>query len=531
MFGAVFIILVVACANVANLLMARAWSRQREFAIRTAMGASRGRLVRQVFTESVLLAVIGGALATAVGRLTLKILVASRPQSALDFEGARLEPTVLAWCFGLAVCTGIVFGLAPAFFVSAHRVGDSLKNGTRAAAGSAGARRTRGALVIAEVALSAVLLVASGLLLRSVVAMSRADIGVTTQGLWGVSVNVAAVGDSIARQGAFDGILKRVRAVPGVQNATIALGVPPYFGIGMNQVEIEGRPTKPSDSLMAVNMNVARSDIFSIAGIRIVAGRPFTNESRPVDLFGQTGEIVVNETFAKRFFPDGKALGGRVRRGPGLFSTIVGIAADVVIPGDQRGARTKTQFYSSIGAAPRRAVLLVRSRGSMAAMLPSIEAAVHEVAPLAKVSDERTSESFVAAQRSGHRFLLMLLGTFAGLALLLAAFGLHAVISYAVHQRTREIGVRVALGAQASDVSRMIVGQGLRLSVIGIVLGTAGGWFVARTMRALLYDVGPNDPVTMSVTAAMLVAVAVLASYAPARRALRIDPVDALRSE
>jgi predicted permease len=532
MFVAVFIVLAIACANVANLLLSRAWSRRREFAIRAAMGAGRPRLIRQMFTESMLLSIVGGVAGIGIAFVTLKTILAVQPGLSGDFDGTRIEPHVFLWALGLSLLTGILFGLAPAMFVAGERADDALKSGTPTAPGSKTARHVRGALVVAEVALSAVLLVASGLMVRTIVAMQRANYGIQPAGLWGVHLNISdkQIGDSIARQGVAQAILQRVRAVPGVQGATYSTSLPPHFATGMGEMEIEGRPVSSNDSLRAISMLMVRPELFSLAGIRILQGRAFADDRSARDFMQKNTEVVVNESFAKRFWPNGDALGKKVRRGGGPWATIVGVAADVHVPGDTRVLK-KTQFYQALAGAPTRATLVVRSIAPMNVMLPSIEAAVAEASPRVKVDKPESSEMFLTAARSMHKFTLTLIGAFAALALLLAAFGLHAVIAYSVGQRAREIGIRVALGAQSSDVMQMVIAQGMRLAVVGIAFGAVGGYITAGAMRAMLYDVAPSDPLTLGATMATLALVALVASYMPARRALRVDPVDALRSE
>jgi predicted permease len=530
MFGAVMVVLIIVCANVANLTMARAWTRQRELAVRAALGAGRGRLVRQMFTESLTLALLGGVVGVGVALLTLKLLTLARAPNN-EFEGARLEPVVLAWGFGLSILTGVLFGLAPAIFVASHRASESLKAGTRAASASVGARRFRAALVVGEVALSAVLLVASGLLVRTIVAMQHADPGFTAHGLSGIRIGMrdTRLADPQVRHDAIEAVLEQVRAVPGVQAATLGMSLPPDFGTGMGELEIDGRPVSARDSLSSISMMSAPPEFFAITGIRLTQGRVFAKNPAITDRM-LSSEVVVNETFARRFWPNGGAIGARVRRGGGPWATIVGVARDVEVPNSRR-AWTKTQFYQAMPGAPPFATLILRSDIPLTTLLPSIEAAVKRGSSLVRTSQPQTSEEMLVGARETQRFTLTLIGAFASLALILAAFGLHAVIAYSVSQRTREIGVRVALGAQAADVMQLVVGQGLRLALVGIVAGAAGGFLTAQTMRAMLYQVAPGDPVTLLGVSVLLATVGVIASYLPARRAIRVDPVEALRSE
>jgi putative ABC transport system permease protein len=531
MFAAALVVLLISCVNVANLLLARARTRQREFAIRAAMGAHTARLVRQLLTESLALSIAGGLGGLGVALLTHELLRVAQPQGSTDFTGALFEPVVFVWGFGVCLVTGLLFGLAPAMFVAGAQVNESLKAGARAASGSTSGRRFRDALVAAEVALSAVLLIASGLLARTSLAMQHADIGIDPAGLMGVRVTLTdpRLSDPAARRAAVDAMVEQVRAIPSVRGATLAMDLPPRFSTGMGELEIDGGPTARSDSLSSIAMSVTRPDFFAVTGARITEGRVFANDPTIGDRITNT-EVVVNESFARRFWPSGGAVGARVRRGNGPWSTIVGVAADVIIPKSTR-AWNRTQFYQALPAAPLHTMLIVRSNVPLATLLPEIEGAIRRANPFIKIGRSMSSDAILEASRTTTRFTLMLIGGFATLALILAALGLHAVIAYTVSQRTREIGVRVALGAQRRDVMRLVVGQGLGLATIGIAAGAVGGIATARTMRAMLYGTTAADPATLIAVSALLGGVAIAASYAPARRAVQVDPVEALRSE
>ena len=530
LFGAVGLVLLIASANVANLMVARAWTRQREFTIRSAMGARRGRLVRQVLVESLTLSLCGGAIGIAVAYATLALMSKASVLSR-QVAGARIDGTVLVWVFALSAITGVLFGLAPALFVSSDRASDALKAGNRSVAGSRSSRRLRGALVIGEVALSATLLVASGLLVRTIDAMQHADIGFQPAGLYGVQMQFAdaSFADSSARHAAISVALDRVRAVPGVQKATLAMSLLPDFVIGVGQLEIDGATVSAGDSLATTNVAGGWPELFDVVGIRILQGRSFARYAALTGRVDPT-EVVVNERFARQFFPSGGAIGGRVRRAGGPWATIVGIASDISVPGAGR-EKNGPQFYSALGASPRNPVLVFRSDIPFTRILPSVTAAITSSNPLIKTGRARVSDDAVAGSRETQLFTLRLIGAFAALALVLAAVGLHATISYSVGTRTREMGIRLALGAQSQNLMELIVGQGIKLTLAGVLLGALGGFFAGRTMRALLYQVAPADPVTILVVGALLIAVAIVASYAPARRAVRVDPAETLRVE
>ncbi len=530
LFGAVVLVLLIACANVANLMVARAWTRQREFTIRSAMGARRSRLVRQVLVESLTLSLCGGAVGVAVAYATLALMSKASVLSR-QVAGARIDGTALMWALGLSVTTGVLFGLAPALFVSSDRASDALKAGNRSVAGNRSSRRLRGGLVIGEVALSATLLVASGLLVRTIDAMQHADIGFQSAGLYGLQLQFgdASFADSSARHAAISVALDRVRGVPGVQKATIALSLLPDFFVGVGQLEIEGATVSTGDSLATSNVAEGWPDLFGVTGIRILRGRAFARYDALTGRSDPT-EVVVNDRFARQFFPRGAAIGGRVRRGGGPWSTIVGIASDITVPGAGR-ERNGPQFYSAVGASPRNPTLVFRSDVPLARILPSVTAAINASNPLIKIGRARASDEAVAGSRETQLVTLRLIGAFAALALLLAAVGLHATISYSVGTRMREMGIRLALGAQSQKLMELIVGQGIKLTLAGIALGALGGFFAGRAMQAILYQVAPADPVTNLVVGALLVAVAIIASYAPARRAVRVDPAETLRAE
>lgn len=530
MFGAVGLVLLIACANVANLMVARAWIRQREFSIRSAMGARRGRLVRQVLVESLTLALCGGTAGVAFAYGTLALLK-KVPELARQVSGARIEPVVLIWILALSIATGVLFGIAPALFVSANRGADALKAGSRTVAGDVSSRRVRGGLAIAEVALSVVLLVASGLLIRTISAMQRADMGFQSAGLYGIEVSFrdTSFADPAARDAAAQVVLDRVRAVPSVRAATYSIDMPPEWVSGMGQLEIDGANVLATDSLSISNLSVAWPDVFAVLGVHILRGRAFAQYDAPSGA-GDAGEIVVNEAFARRFFPNGNALGGRIRRAGGSWSTIVGIANDIAVPGAPPRLNA-TQFYIPLAAAPKGATLLFRSDLPLARIAPAVAEAIRTTNPRIRLGRSRASGDLVIGARELQAFTLRMIGAFAILALVLVAFGLHATIAYSVGQRTRELGIRVALGAQSHDVMNLVMGQGIKLTAAGMVVGAFGGFVAGRTMHGLLYRVAAIDPLTIAAVGIILAAVSLIASYAPARRAAKVDPAETLRAE
>jgi len=531
LFGAVGFVLLIACANVANLVLARAWSRQREFAVRAAMGAGTARLVRQVFTESILLAIGAGALSLAVAAMALRLMVAAQPPHSTELNSATLSAPVLAWSVVISVVAGLLFGLAPALFLARRDSADVLKDGARTATGSRAARHVRSVLVVVEVALSVVLLIGSGLLIRTLVAMQHMDYGIEPRHLAAVSLRLTDKKFTLeGKRDALRAALDRVRAVPGVEQATLAERLPPDNVIGASQIEIEGRAVGVGDSLSSFVFNGGPADFFSMLGMHFVAGRGFTVDPTPTDVHA-VSEVVIGESFAKRFWPNGGAVGARIRPFSKLgWATIVGVVHDIREPGDERRA-WHPQLFMPMPASSPHPFLLFRSRQPLDRILPLITAAIREANPLIVVGPAATADAQFAHAMVMHRFTLTLLGAFAGLALVLAIVGLHSVVAYSVGQRSREIGVRMALGAAATNVVGLVVRQAMTLALAGVAVGAVAGVAASRALRSMLYGVGTTDPITIAGVAVVLVAGALAAAYAPARRAANVNPVDALRSD
>ena len=531
LFGAVGFVLLIACANVANLVLARAWSRQREFAVRAAMGAGAARLVRQVFTESILLAIVGGTLSLAVAVLALRLIIAAQPPNSTELNSATLNGPVFAWSAAMSVAAGLVFGLAPALFLARRAAAEVLKDGARTATGSRAARHVRSGLVVLEVALSVVLLIGSGLLIRTLVAMQRMDYGIEPQHLAAVSLRLTDKRFTLdGKRDALHALLDRVRAVPGVERATLADRLPPDYVTGAGQIEIEGRTVGVGDSLSSFVLNGGPSDFFSVLGMHMIAGRGFADDPTPTDVQAAS-EVVVGESFAKRFWPNGGAVGARIRPFSGLpWKTVVGVVRDIHEPGDERRP-WHPQLFMTMPAASAHPFLVFRSHQPLERMLPPITAAIHEANPLIAVGAAATADAQFTHFMSMHRFTLTLLGAFASLALVLAIVGLHSVVAYSVGQRSREIGVRMALGAAATNVVALVVRQAMTLTLVGVGVGAVAGVAASRALRSMLYGVGTTDPVTIAGVAILLVGGALVAAYAPARRAAQVNPVEALRAD
>jgi len=527
--AAVGMVLLIACANVANLLLARAATRERELAIRAALGAGRWRLVRQLLTESAILALAGGALGMVVAHRGLDVIVALRPERLSELDEVRLSSTVLLVSLGLTMLTGLLFGLAPAMFATARHLGQSLKSATRSAAGHRAARRFRAVLVVAEVSLSVLLLVGAGLLVRTMVKMQQADVGFVAAGLTSAEIRLPDQRFATREQRAvvFDQLMQRVRSIPGVTDATWAMGVPPRTGMSFGGLEIEGRASKENEGMAGLSSQRAPGDYFRVMRLPIVAGRTFRAD-------GSGGEIIINETMARRFWPGTTAVGRRLRfKGASEWMTVVGVARDVTVPstGRNSGAPRDLQVHFPFEHDFASATLIVRADRDVPDLARRLAREAAAVDAGIRVREVSSVEAALAKELAGPRFNMALLLVFAGLALVLATVGLYGVIAYSVSQRTREMGIRIALGAGRPAVLRLVMSQGARLTTFGIVIGLVAAVAVTRVMRNLLFGVSPLDPTTFVLVGVLLGTVALLASYLPARRATRVDPVVALRAE
>ena len=536
--GVVGFVLLIACANLANLLLARADSRQKEFAVRTALGAGRARMLRQFLTEGIVLSTIGGALGVGLAGAGLRVLLAANPNSIPRASEITIDPPVLVFTLLVAVLTGMLFGVAPMLQVTQRSLNVSLKEaGARATAAGAKAR-TRGALVMAEVALAVVLVIGAGLLLRSFWNLMSVDAGFNRSHLttFRLVLPNALYQEARARAGFFERLLERVRAIPGVQGAAAMTGLPPRRQVNANDTAFEGVPGPPDGPIQNVDYyQTVTADYLQTMGIPVVNGRGFT----AADATG-TPVVMINEALAKVFYPQQNPIGRRVqaffRRNDNPWLTIVGVVKDVKQGGVEGKTGTELYFLAAqlpaiANVGPGNMNVVVRSALPYEQVAPNLRAIVREMDPTLPIVSMRTMDEVFAESVARPRFLMQLLSIFAALALLLAAVGTYGILSYSVTERRHEIGIRMALGASRESVLRLVMTQGLRLTLAGLVLGVAGALALTRVMRTLLFNVKPSDPLTIVAVAAFIAAVAAAACFVPARRATQVDPMRVLRQE
>jgi putative ABC transport system permease protein len=531
LLGAVALVLLVACTNVANLVLARAFGRDRELAVRTALGAGRRRLARQLVTESLVLAAFGGGLGLLLGSIGTDLLTVFAPPGTPRLEEVGFDASVFAFALGATLLTGLLFGLVPALLVSRTPLTVALHEGGRGGS-SAGRARLRSGLVVAELALGLALLVGAGLLIRTLGSLQRVDPGFRTAGVASgrVIFPTAQYAEPERVAALLDEIVARIEAVPGVEAAG-AVSVLPLSGSQSDvSYGVEGR-MPPVGEEAAADLRVATPGYFEALEIPLLRGRL----PRPGDDAQAPRVAVVSEELARRAFPDEDAVGRRMRVGgvrdpESPWWTVVGVVGGVR---DNTLARVPDpEIYLPMAQQPSRVMRLVaRSAAGAEVAADALRRAVEEVDRTLPVAQLGSVEETVRATLAPERFVTGLLAAFAGVALALAAVGLYGVMAYSVGQRTREIGVRMALGARPREVLALVLGQGAALLAGGLLAGGLAAWGLSRFLRGLLYGVEPYDPATFAATAALLGATALAASYLPARRAARVDPSVALRGE
>jgi putative ABC transport system permease protein len=530
--SAVGFVLLIACANVANLFLGRTAARQKELVVRAAMGAGRLRLIRQLLTESALLGLAGGAMGLLFafwGVKGLVVLVRAAFKTA-SMDNVAIDATVLGFTLALSLLVGLVAGLAPALGASRQDLNDTLKEGSRGLTGNRGRNRIRGALVVAEIALALVLLIGAGLMLKSFVILQRVDAGVRPENV--LVMNFSMGGKKYAKTQArapfMEAVLHRLDQLPGVQAAAVATNVPLTDSSDALAISIEGRPDPEPKQKPIVNFNVVGPGYLRTMGVPLLAGRDFTardTEATPM-------VALINQAMARKLWPNGNPIGARISADGKNWASIEGVVGDV----RQQGLKSEPQpeVYLSYLQDPFAwpyLSLLVRTSFDPMKLVSSIQGVIWSVdkdLPIASVS---TMEQIRSGSIAQPRITALLLMVFASLALALATVGIYGVMAYAVTQRTHEMGLRMALGARVADVLKLVVGEGMILAAGGMALGLAGAFALTRVLTKLLWGVRPTDPATFIAVSLLLVGVALLASYLPARRATKVDPMVALRYE
>jgi putative ABC transport system permease protein len=541
LLGAVAFVLLIACANVANLVLAKTVTRRKELAIRAALGASRGRVLQQVLAETVLLALAGGVLGLLVAHFGVELIVAFLASHLPRAGGIRLDGWVLAFTLGVSILAGIIAGLAPAwrFTKNDFDVHEALKQASSRTETESGGTRTRAALVVSEVALSLMLLVGAGLMIRSLWALRSTDPGFDPHNVLTMALPTSAARYPNLERAMlyYDQVVRRVRTLPGVVSAGATDNLPLSGDGSMQPVTVEGRPVLPMSEQPEVAVRLFTPGYMEAMRIPLRRGR-FLNDA---DIAGRQPVAIISQAMAKQFWPHEDAIGKRLTLTffPGITREVVGVVGDVKMDGLDVSQPVSTLYVplAQLTFPPAaqwhgfEMSLVVRSASAPAGMTSAVINTIHQVDSAQPVMQVETMQDMVADSIAQQRFNMLLLAAFAGLALLLAAVGIYSVLSYSVRRRVREIGIRMALGAQIGDVLRMIVVEGMKPTLLGLAIGLAGALALGRVVAKLVYGVSPADPATFAAVSALLAAVALAASIIPAWRATRVEPVKTLREE
>jgi putative ABC transport system permease protein len=528
LMGAVGFVLLIACTNVANLLLARAAGRYKETAIRIALGAGTLRLVRQFLTEGVILSLLGGVVGLFLAWWGIDLLMVMATGIVPRTGEVQLDGNVLIFTIIISILTGLAFGLAPAFQVARTRVQEALTSESRSAIGSARTNSLRSTLVVVEIALAFILLIGAGLLIRSFMQMQQISPGLDPENVMTMRITLPTekYSDDASTVAFYDQLLERLKSNPSVEAVGVISHLP-FSSWGFNgNIKLEGKgPYAPGESPL-IEFRVVSSDYFRSLSIPLVRGRYFTEQ----DGRNSPG-VIINKIMADQIWPGEDPIGKHVFDDP---VPIVGVVGDVKFAGLEAQIRPEVYIPYAMkdwrGVA-RNMALVVRSRSEAASLTAAIRREVQTVDPSQPVYSIRPMREVISLSASPRRFNTLLLGILAGVSLILAIIGIYGVMNYSVTQRTREIGIRMALGASSSDVMKMVVGQGMKLALIGVAIGLAGAFAVTRLIESMLFKVTTTDPATFAIVAAVLVGVASLACYVPARRATRVDPMVALRYE
>lgn len=531
LMGFVGLVLLIACSNVINLLLARGAGRRAELSVRSALGAGRTRLIRQLLTESFVLAIVAGVLGLGLGAVSLKFLLAMHPTTIPRVQEVRFDGIVLGFNLALSVLVGAIFGLVPAFSASKANISEVLKEGVRTSSGRIGKQRS--IVIFAETALACMLLIGAGLAVKSLWVLHKIDPGFNPHNVTALRISVPRTVTPEHIPDFYRQVLERVRTLPGVQGSTLARDLPMSGTDPSMPITLDGATPKLAPGEVITRLRAVAPQYFHTLQVPILRGREFTDDET------STSEkvVVVSEVLARRYWPNEDPIGKRLK--PEIpnasFYTVVGEAADVRHWGlDVELEPTAYYPYTQVPVSVLPLLeknMSIAVRGNSAGIVPSVRAAVGEIDKTVPVFNVRTMDDLFADSGSERRFDMALLLSFAGLALVLSAIGVYGVIAYSVAQRTREIAIRMAVGAQRSDVLRMVLTQGAKLAFIGVVAGTIAALTLSKLMASLLYEVNPRDLLTFSTVPLILVLVILLACYIPARRAASVEPNSALRYE
>jgi putative ABC transport system permease protein len=527
LMGAVALVLLIACANVANLLLARGLARRQEIAIRTALGAGRPRIVRQLLTESILIATLGGAAGLLLGAWALKAIMLFSPDDIPRLSEVALDGRVVAVMITVTTLAGIVFGMVPALQASQLDPHNALKSGSRGAGGAFAKHRLRQGLVIAEVALATMLAISAGLLMKSFGRLVNFDHGFRAENVLVVPITLR--GQINPQFAAFyERVLEQASALPQVESASLALATPMEArGAFRRPFQIEGQPAPPEKELPQIGLRPITADYFETVSIPLLSGRTFNERDRA----GAQVVAVVNQTFVQTYFPQDKPVGRRLQSEAlkGQSILIVGVVGDAL---PEAGAASRPALYVPFSQFPVPGMsLLVRTAGNPLSLVPTIRERIRALDPNVPLDKIYPLEQKVAEATISPRFTTLLVGLFAALGMALAGVGIYGVVSYAVTERGKEIGIRRALGAQTAWILWAVVRQGMTLTLLGLVIGLLIAVGATRLMTTLLFSVSATDPVTFASVSALLIVVALMACWLPARRAAKVDPMVTLRQE
>jgi putative ABC transport system permease protein len=534
LLGAVGLVLLIACANIAGLLLAQYAARSKEIAIRAALGAGRARLVRQFFLEGLLLSLLGTTMGIALAKLGMGAILKIIPSRIPRLDQVQLDLHVLAFTLFLSFVTCLLFGLVPAWQAAKPDLQSALEQGGRTSGPGAGRQRFRQLLIVFQVSMAVMLVIGAGLLIKSFWRLRQVDPGFKSDHVLSAHVTLAPRYHEASKTNSFyNQLIERISGLPGVEAVAIAYDHPLEANL-VDDFKIEGRTEPEAERPASANYEPVSWDYFRTVGNPVISGRSFT----PQDDQDHPGVVIVNEAFVRQYFPHEKALGQRIQPGPQariwndqrLTFEIVGIASDMKSMG--LNAESEPTYYLPATQAPLQAMtILVRTRNDPTTLVSALRNEVRAIDPNQPVTSISTLEKMVSDSIAQSRLNMMLMGSFGAMALILAAVGVYGLLSYAVTERTKEIGIRMALGAQIIDVLRLVLKQGMTLVLIGEAIGLVAALALTRLIRGLLFGVAPTDPTTFVVVAAVLTSVALLACYFPARRAAKVDPLVALRYE